>query len=77
MYTASTAGSARTASYEPWLRAIPNCRATSAARSASREPMATISHSVERTIAGITLLTAIAAHPSTPNLTRSVMAAPS
>ena len=53
---------------------MPSCAAVSAARSASREPIATTSQRCDRCIAGITLLTAIAAHPSTPHRTRSLIA---
>jgi hypothetical protein len=44
MYTASTSGSASSASYDAWWRAMPRSAAVRAARSASRDAIATTSH---------------------------------
>src|SRR5688572_7892413 len=69
MYTASTPGSARSASYEPWAFGMPRAVAAARAVSTEREARATTSHSVERCIAGITLVRAMRAAPRTPQRT--------
>ncbi len=69
MYTASTSGSASSASYDPWARGIPSRRAALSARSASREAIARTSQPAAFWMPGMTFSTAMFAVDSTPQRT--------
>ncbi len=66
---ASTSGSFRRASYDPYAFGIPSAAAALRALSALREAMAVTSEYRPRCMAGMTFSVAIFATPSTPHLT--------
>jgi hypothetical protein len=75
MYTASTPGSARSASYEPCARGMACAAATARAASRSREPIATTSQFGAAAMPGITFVRPILAVERTPQRSVAIASA--